>query len=325
MLGLLAGVITAWAAESHAAPDGRDPLQALRPHDIRVATVGDRLATANAPLCRRRQYQHGIAIHDLSQYPRVARSAAIAAFRLDHGPAVLALASRGAAARAGLQLDDVLLTADGVPLPRPASDVHDSFAAAEAIIAALEAAFADGSAELGVRRGDAVTQVRVQAVAGCASRFQVVPSEKRSAKADGIYVQLTSALVAYTRTDDELAALVAHELAHNMLLHRQRLNDAGVDRDTPIRSARDAQLFQLTELEADRLAIHLMKRAGYDPAAAVRLWTRQSREPQGRRPSGSHPSWAVRIQAMQAEIAAIAAATAEGREARAPLPDRPVG
>jgi predicted Zn-dependent protease len=82
-------------------------------------------------------------------------------------------------------------------------------------------------------------------------------------------------------------------------------------------------LFQLTELEADRLAIHLMERAGYDPAAAVRLWTRQSREPPGPR-SGSHPPWTVRISAMQAEIAALRQAKASGTAARAPLPDGPL-
>ena len=166
-------------------------------------------------------------------------------------------------------------------------------------------------------------RIRVQADAGCASRFQVVPSLKRAAKADGRYVQLTTALVEFTRDDDELAALVAHELAHNILQHRARLNEAGVDREAPIRSARDAELFQLTEFEADRLAIHLMARAGYDPAAAVRLWTRQSREPQGIR-TGSHPSWASRIRVMRAEIAAIAAAKAKGTAARAPLPEGPL-
>jgi len=156
-------------------------------------------------------------------------------------------------------------------------------------------------------------------VSGCASRFQVVPSDKRAAKADGLYVQLTSASVAYTRSDDELAAFVAHELAHNILQHRVRLNQEGVAWDAPVRSAREARLFQLTEFEADRLAIHLMERAGYDPAAAVRLWTRQSREPQGPR-SGSHPSWASRIAAMKAEIAAIRRARANGRATIAPIP-----
>jgi predicted Zn-dependent protease len=166
-------------------------------------------------------------------------------------------------------------------------------------------------------------RIPVRATAGCASRFQVVPSDQHSAKADGRYVQLTTSLVAYTRDDHELAALVAHELAHNILQHRTRLNEAGVNRDAVIHSPRDARLFQLTEFEADRLAVHLMERAGYDPAAAVRLWTRQGRDG-GDSKTGSHPSWGLRISAMEAEIAALCAAKAAGVPDKQPIPQGPL-
>lgn len=311
------------ATPAHAASGEAAALLALRPLDMRVATIGDRLAVANAPICRERQFQTGLTIHDLSQYSLRARAAAIAAFGLEAGPAVLALAGRGAAIRAGLRLDDVLLAADGTPLPRSSVRVHDSFGPTERIIEALEAAFADGAAELVVRRGRHNLLVRVKATPGCASRFQMIPSASRAAKADGRYVQLTSALVEYTRDDDELAALIGHELAHNILRHRARLNAAGVDRNAHVHSPRDARLFQITELEADRLTVHLMDRAGYDPAAAIRLWTRQSREPRSTA-SGSHPAWPVRIRTMEAELAAIRQARARGEQAPAPIAEPPL-
>jgi len=314
---LVAGLITGGALADPVQKEAA-ALRGLRSLDARVASAGDRLAVANASLCRERQTQIGLVIHDLSQYSRSGRRAAVAAFGLDRGPGVLALAERGAAHRAGIALDDILLAADGVPLPRPPGDVYDSFAPTERIIDALEAAFADGAAELTVRRGPATRSVRVAGVPGCASRFQMIPSPRRAAKADGRYVQLTSALVEYARDDDELAALVAHELAHNILRHRARLNEAGVDREAQVRSPRDARLFQASELEADRLAIHLMERAGYDPAAAIRLWTRQSSEARGV-PTGSHPSWATRIRAMSAEISAIADARRRGEQPVPPL------
>jgi hypothetical protein len=314
-------IALAFATPLHAAPGEAAALRAGRSLDARVITIGEQLAIANAPICRERQFHAGLTVHDLSQYSMAGRAIATSAFDLKDGPAILALAANGAAIRAGLRLDDVLLAADGAALPRPPASVHTSFGPTERIIEALEAAFADGAADLVVRRGSRSLAIRVEAVPGCATRFQMIPSAKRKAEADGRYVQVTSTLVDYTNGDDELAAMIAHELAHNILRHRVRLNAAGADRGAGILSPRAARLFHRTELEADRLMIHLMARAGFDPAAAVRLWTRQSRE--GRRMvTGSHPPWPVRISAMREEMGAIVRAELGGEQAPPPIAEK---
>jgi hypothetical protein len=291
---------------------------ALRSLDQRVASVGHRLATANVAACFERQWHSGLLVHDLSQYSLQGRQEAAAAFGLDGGPAILAVAEGGPAERAQLRLNDVLLSADGAALPRAPAGAHGTFEPTEWIIEAIEAALADGRAELRIRRAGKEQTVRLIGELGCASRFQVVPSARRRAEADGRYVQLTSALIEYTRDDDELAALVAHELAHNILRHRTRLNAAGVDRGLFARFGRNARLFRQTEEEADRLAVYLMDKAGFDPRAAVRLWTRQSRDASPRAGNGTHPNWPSRIASLESEIRVIAAAKADGREP--PLP-----
>lgn len=293
-------------------------LQSLRALDARVATVGHRLATANAPICGERRWHPGLLIHHRSLYARLDRAALEAAFGLKEDPAVLAVAAGGAADRAGLRPDDVILSVDGAPLPRPGAEVEKSYAPTERIIAAIEAAFADGIGSLVVLRGGSRMKVAVIADQGCASRFQLVPSARQAAKADGTYVQLTSAFVEYTRDEDELAAVVAHEMAHNILRHRIRLNAAGVDRGWRASFGRNGRLFRQVEMEADRLAVHLMERAGYDPTGAVRLWTRQGAQDNSLI-EGTHPAWATRIKAMEAEIAVIAAAKARGEQAPVPL------
>jgi Zn-dependent protease with chaperone function len=70
----------------------------------------------------------------------------------------------------------------------------------------------------------------------------------------------------------ELAAIVAHELAHIVLDHPRRLTDAHVSRGLFKGFGRSGRLFKQTENEADRLSVTLMANAGYDPQAAVRYW-----------------------------------------------------
>lgn len=286
----------------------------LRQLDERVLTVGHRLAVAGGDLCASREYHAGFAVHDLSQYGGAHRRA-LAATGLAEGPTVLALMPGGPAAAAGLQRDDVILAADGAALPRAPQGAENSFAPAERIIEALERAFSDGRAVLAVRRGGVDRAVDVAAVLGCASRFQLVPSGRLNALADGRYVQLTSALAAFAADDHELAGLIAHELSHNILRHRARLNAAGIDRGLLQHFGRNARLTRETEREADRFAVYLLVRAGYDPAALIRVWTRAAPRT-GSLLGGTHPRWRDRIAAVRAEIAEVERLRAAGQEVR---------
>src|SRR3546814_2491582 len=84
----------------------------------------------------------------------------------------------------------------------------------------------------------------------------------------------TDTLLPYTTLCRSLAAAVAHELAHNILRHRERLDAADVARGLFKGFGRSARLFRQTEIEADRLSAWPMRGAGYDPPAAVRFWGR---------------------------------------------------
>jgi predicted Zn-dependent protease len=110
-------------------------------------------------------------------------------------------------------------------------------------------------------------------------------------------------------TDDELAAVLGHEIAHALREHgreeySQKLLAAGLVKgiaDSNIRySAQKAELVRLgadflvllpysrsMELEADVMGLELMSRAGYDPAQAANVW----RKMQGVRESGRPPEF----------------------------------
>jgi hypothetical protein len=322
LAALLIGLAMAAAAPARADPLG-DSLAAMRSVDERVAQIGHRLAVAGRDLCADRRWLPGFAAHDVSQYGGDYRAAAIRAFGLTARPAVLALADGGPAERAGLRRDDVLLSLDGEAIQPFADDdrAGGSFERMERILDAIERAFADGRAELVVERGGEVLRLVVEAEQGCASRFQLIPSRRVNALADGRYVQVTTAIVEQVEDDAELAAILAHELAHNVLRHRARLDAAGVARGFFGNFGRNARLIRETETEADRLSVYLLDRAGFDPEAAVRFWTRFGRRGLNFLGSPTHPNWRRRVALFEAEIAAIRAARAAGAT---PMPGLPL-
>jgi beta-barrel assembly-enhancing protease len=305
LLGL--GLLLAGRAPADSAPAPQsargEALPALRALDGRVATIGHRLAVASQSWCARTEWRTGFVLLDLSQLARGLRAEAIRAFGRDSGIGVMALAAGGPADRAGLRPNDIILSLDGRALT--------------ADLGAIAAAFEDGSAAAEIARGAERLTLTIRAERGCASVFQAVPRRSRNANADGTTVNVNAGLIAYVGDDDELASVIAHEFAHNVLQHRVRLNEAGVSRGV-LGIGRENRPIRETEIEADRLSVYLMDRAGYDPQAAVRFWTRFGPNPLNFLRSGDHPGWRDRIRSMEGEIAKIRAARAAGR---APVPD----
>ncbi len=123
-------------------------------------------------------------------------------------------------------------------------------------------------------------------------------------------------------TDDEIAQIMGHEIAHALLGHgRERMSRAiamqgGMTLGSII-AGRDLSILApvadvaLTlpnsregESEADRYGIELAARAGYDPHAAVRLWEKMGAASGNGVPVflSTHPSPDNRIQALNALV-----------------------
>lgn len=145
------------------------------------------------------------------------------------------------------------------------------------------------------------------------------------------------------KTQDELAAVLAHELAHVLSRHAaERVSQqmaAGValeavqaysgERTSPENTRMlmgalglGAQLGVMLpfsrahETEADVLGQRLMAEAGFDPAAAVRLWQNMLQASRGGRPPqmlSTHPDPQNRIVALQARVAELQPVAAQAR------------
>lgn len=278
---------------------------ALRAVDTRMATVAYRLATGNAALCRDLQPTPGFQLHAIDQYDAGTQADARAAFGFARPVQVEVVAADSPAARAGLAADDALVAVDGLPVVEPAraaagtSRTRDT---AQAMIAARPAA---APLTLTVERAGVRRAVTLPASPGCRSSFEVLLGPGLKASSDGRVVQVGVRF--FELFDDEaVAAIVAHELAHTVLRHRARLEAAGVKWGLAAQFGRNARLFRRTEEDADRLSVHLLRNAGYDPAAAVRFWRAQGGKIDGglfRSPT--HPSAKARADAIAAEVAIL--------------------
>ena len=283
--------------------EATDTLLELRELDKRVLAIGHRLAVANADLCADRAIATGVVLHTLAQYGRDYRQAVASAFSLGAYPGVLAVASGSRAEEAGLRENDQIVKVDARELPSTSAGPKRDFSPTAAATDLLERELADGFAEFQVVRADQTLRIPVTAEQGCPSRFQVVPSRAFTGKADGNYVQLSSQLVQRVERDEELAAVLSHELSHNILRHKSRLSEAGVKRGLLRYFGRNASQIKETEIEADRLSVYLLYRAGYPPEAAEAFWRRFGpQHPWGPFGSPTHPGWRSRADALNAEV-----------------------
>ncbi len=147
--------------------------------------------------------------------------------------------------------------------------------------------------------------------------FQVTESNEVNAYAGRGVIEVSLGLLRFLRTKDELAVVVGHELAHEVLTASGKVGQ---------RSRSDV------EREADLLGLTYTHRAGYDVSAAADLWERMAVELPGALSESwlaHHPSFperlvlARKIAAVlrgQATVPAGSAGPREGPPQAAPLP-----
>jgi predicted Zn-dependent protease len=125
--------------------------------------------------------------------------------------------------------------------------------------------------------------------------------------------------------DDELAAVIGHEIAHALLEHgRARMSEAllksvGINLAAAYFGLSDigatvlAQAAQVAitlpysrshEVDADLAGLELAARAGFDPRAAIRVWQKMAKLGGGQPPQflSTHPGRAARIREIEAAI-----------------------
>jgi len=293
-------------------PESILALKGLQLLDHRMNAIGYRLVAANTPFCEPKTAQAGLLLHGIDQYPD--QPTARFALGFNTPVAVNAVAPESPGAAAGLLPGDDILAINGVKVEDISPD--DPAIANEPLeyrrIAAvndkLENALAQSDVTLDILRGGEQSQVTLESRLACPSRFQITVNADRSASANGEIVSISSGMAEYFLDDGEFAAVIAHELAHNLLKHRDRLNAQDVNRGFFGQFGKSAGRIKASEIEADRLSVWLMANAGYDPQVAIRFWTRYGKEHgKGIFSASTHYRWKKRVELFQEEMAKMAA------------------
>jgi predicted Zn-dependent protease len=124
---------------------------------------------------------------------------------------------------------------------------------------------------------------------------ELAPGNAINANANGLVAQISGRLVNWVESDDELALVIAHEMAHNLLDHPKRLNEKSAlsGLATSLGLAGKAQ--RQMELEADRVGIVMAAGAGYNYKIAPYFWARlNSNSPLASFLATTHPTTPTR-------------------------------
>lgn len=274
----------------------------VTPDSLRLERIGFRLAKANASQCEQPEMLAGLMLHDIAGFSEASRSAARNHYGLTYGFGIRAVLAGSGAEQAGLAAGDEIIGVNGADLANFLSSAigqNGTYDRIDAFLNYLNAALKTGPARLSVRRGSNNLHLMLQGQPGCGGRFTVLPKRKLNAWSNGRYVGVTTRMIRFAGSDDELAFVVAHEMAHNILHHTEygKGNTKRL-RGTDFSPGRSKN----AENEADRLAVKLMAHAKFDLSASKRL---MERIPNGFSAflSFSHPRTSKRIKLVESQIA----------------------
>ncbi len=236
--------------------------EALREQDLRLASLAEQMQGANVDLCVETMPLTGMILHSADQYGSPPEG-----WFANGQVEVLGIVPGSPAYKAGIMAGDGLSAVQGTPvgeLPMEGEqplrdDVFWTIAGQQ------------GELQLAIVRDGEEREIVFDAPLGCSSLVEVLANQGDEARSDGRVIQISYG-VASRLSDENLAVVFAHELGHSVLLHRRRLEAAGVSKGFFGEFGRNRRIGREVEIEADRMAVTLLYNAGYDPESAPAFW-----------------------------------------------------
>jgi len=298
---------------------GRDQLMAKRLSDLSTP-----LLLGNADLCENKtRYVIAMAAHNLEDYRGRKRGAMESVYELDERIRVTLVGREGPAHIAGLREGDIILAVNDIETPRGmAASAFFKLHVRPLVEAGKPIKFSV------LRKAQRITAL-VQPVLACDYPVRLVADGDVNAYATGTTIIINTGLMNAFPSDQEVGVVVAHELAHNIMGHREKKTlelwkDIYIARilDTATRTNAGSVYGNFAyldssvdyEYEADYVGLYLAARAGLEYERAPEFLRRLALDSPGSiNRASTHPKLAARYVAQEAAIAEIRKKTALGQ------------
>lgn len=289
----------------------------------RLQAVAARIVVSGTALCGNKVGPYyGLNAWNLSGFDPQWRETAQSRFGLDDQVRISDIAPGSAADVAGLREGDVVLEVDGWSPPLGKDGPGK-------LMEKLSERGASGQpVNIVVRRDDEQITLPVTPSRACDFRVTLAPGDIKNAYADGKNIVVYKGMMDFFRTDEEVALVVSHELAHNSMKHidAQQTNATvgglvgllidvaaafgGVNTNgdfSRLGSNVGAGMYSVAfEQEADYVGLYFMASAGYDIDDVADFWRRMATlDSRAITLKSSHPTTPERFVAIEATVKEI--------------------
>lgn len=256
-------------------------------------------------------------------FPKGFQDAAIRLFGVGDPLEITTVDANSPAAEAGLQPGDKLIAVGGKSVP-----VGDQ--AAKEFREYLRTEIKPGQRiPVRVERTGEPLFLNIVPVAACGYTVVLSEQDEVNAFADGENVVITKGMIRFAESDQELALVIAHEIAHNTMEHATKKmgNYAlgsildivaaayGVNTQGAFGKMASQSYSQEFESEADYVGLYIMAKSGLEIENAQHFWRRLAAEHPGsirQSHASSHPSTPQRFVEIEATIKEIKAKGTSG-------------
>ena len=256
----------------------------------RLDKISAAILAANAELCAKTRDDFGIITHTKKSYPKHLRGAAQRRLAASETHTVLFVRDGTSAESIGITHGDVLIGDKDKPISS-----HDKSLS--------------GANTLHIRRADEHINIEVTAETFCDYGITLKMSGAVNAYANGKSIVVTTAMMDFAATDEELALVVGHELAHNTMKHVRKAIWNTVISGFATRTTRPF------ESEADYVGLYYMARAGYKLDGVEGFWRKLGvLHPKSIVRAKTHPVTPERLLAIRMAAEEIEAKRATGEQ-----------